>query len=143
MRKWGKAMKPEQSDGLTKIDLELKEVTDIASNRVRTIAGGIVAFSWYAIAGSPEKAPAFVSANSLYIPLILSLLSLFADFLQYGFSWIELHSRRSSIARHQPGIWLASFYRISFAAFVVKVCLVMVSAIWLIVVLSTALYRLR
>ncbi|UFZ06589.1 hypothetical protein LQG66_09945 [Bradyrhizobium ontarionense] len=130
-----------QSDDLSQIDKQLGEITDIASNRARTIAGGIVAFTWYAIAGSPDKSPNLVAPSSLYMPLVLSLLSLFADFLQYGFSWIDYFYRRSRITNHKPVVSL-TFYRMSLLTFVAKICFVIASASWLMTILGRALQRL-
>ena len=77
-----KSQSPTTPDDIKQIDQGLIAVTDMLSNRVRTIAGGTVAFGWYAIVGLHAQNPAIVPAHSLFAPVILSLLSLFADFLQ-------------------------------------------------------------
>ena len=64
------------------IDKRMKETTDLISNRVRTVAGGVAVFAWSFLIGAPSAQSLKVDRASLFGAILLSLLSLLADFLQ-------------------------------------------------------------
>lgn len=127
--------KSEQDEQLKEIDQRLDAVTNLVSNRVRTIAGGVIVFAWSIIVGAPEKIPPIISRNSLLVAIALSLASLIADLLQYAFSWLEYGHRRALFMEHAR-VGGQGLYTIAVLLFISKVILMGLGALWMVVVLG-------
>jgi hypothetical protein len=115
---------------------ELDFLTDLISNRVRTISFGIVAFCWLFILQNITDNNAIMSNKRLLIPVILSILALFADFAQY---WFGFYTTRTLLREIESDLIGEVFYdyrslgfRLRNAMFYSKQILMVSATIWLL-----------
>jgi hypothetical protein len=135
----GMERESEISAEVKEIDQRLDAVTDLMSNRVRTIAGGVAAFGWSIMVGLPDMSPISINRRLLFMPVALSLASLMADLLQYFVIWMEYIYQRSRIGKgYRSGSW-RGLHMTASLLFTAKIILVAVSACWLVTVLGLSL----
>ena len=127
---------PANQAGVEKIDQEIRAITDLASNRVRTIAGGVALFIWSIVITPQNKIAITIEKKQLLMPVLLAIISLLADLLQYAFNYLELYRRRSRILDQLSVEGWPGFYIMSILLFISKVALMTFSAVWLVIVLG-------
>ncbi len=127
--------------------VELNFLSDILSNRVRTISGGILALCWLLILqnlSKPNKLAVF-STTSLLIPSAIAVLALLADFAQYLFGYVTTRSllrkmERANLRRAQYDY--GSFaYRSRMIMFYLKQVLTLVASAWFLLLVSGAIFK--
>jgi hypothetical protein len=131
----------------TKKDLieELNFLTDLISNRVRTISFGILAFCWLFILQNISGQKSIISNKQLMIPVFLAILSLVADFTQYWFGYYTTRSLlRQSENENNDDInydYRSLGYLMRTVMFYAKQLLMALATIWLLVILGSKIFE--
>ncbi|MCH8038975.1 MAG: hypothetical protein IH977_01335 [Nitrospinae bacterium] len=119
---------------------DLNFLTDLISNRVRTISFGVLAFCWLFILQNTSGQSLIASNKQLMIPVSLAILSLIADLAQYWFGYYStrlLLSQSEKVKRDDLSYDYHSFsYLMRTAMFFAKQFLMGVATIWLLVILG-------
>jgi hypothetical protein len=126
-----------------KVAEELNFLSDLMSNRVRTIAGGVLAIAWaLLIEGSGADEDALVPARDLAGPIATAIATLIADLAQYGFGLVlNLGMYRSMQRENVPEMPYDRrhlLYRLRQWMFPTKLALCAVASVWLVVLLARA-----
>jgi len=120
---------------------ELQWVSDRISTQIRTIGLGLIILTWGLIIGQPEIAgpiPASLTKNLLIIGVV-ALGTMFCDFLQYFFAYLN-----SDILRKKMEIkkldeadydYTAATYKLRTFFFWSKQVLLFVACIWFLIVI--------
>lgn len=130
----------------TKKDLidELNYLTDLLSQRSRTLATGVLAFCWLFILQNVTKNndSQLFETSLLLVPVLLAILSLLMDAAQYWFGYLQTRKRLRELEgsnSNEVGFDHASLYfKLRTKSFYAKQLLVLIAVIWLLcmVVLS-------
>jgi hypothetical protein len=127
----------------TKVAEELNFLSDLISNRVRTIAGGVLAIAWaLLIEGRGANGQPLVSAHDLTGPMTAAIATLIADVAQYGFGLV-LNLRMYRYMQRQDLSEMAydprhMLYRLRQWMFQIKLALCAVASFWLVILLARA-----
>ena len=125
---------------------ELNHLSGVLSQRIRVLAGGVLAFCWaFVIEGASGEKEAFLPPGYSLPPMILALVGLVADFLQYWFGYrlnIVLLRRleaeeRGEVAYDRRHI----YYRLREKMFGTKIALVCLAVFFLLLVVSIRLFQ--
>ena len=126
----------------TKKDLidELNFLTDLISNRVRTISVGVLAFCWLFILQNISGQVSIISSKQLMIPVFLTIFSLVADLAQYWFGYYTTRSLlRQSEKENKDDIaydYRSIIYIMRSIMFYAKQFLMALATIWLLVIIG-------
>lgn len=116
---------------------ELNFLSDIISQRCRTISTGIIAFCWLFILQNLTKneSPEVIKTSRLLIPISFAILSLTMDLLQYWIGFIlartQLNQLRKSVASSLVFDEDSFLFKLRSTTFYLKQFFVLVSVIWL------------
>jgi hypothetical protein len=120
---------------------ELNFLTELLSNRIRTISIGILAFCWLFIFNniSGQNTPHLIENQILLVPVFLAISALVADFAQYWFGFVNTRSILRN--KEEKGLdisydYYSLSYRLRTIMFYAKQVLVLAASVWLLVVLG-------
>jgi hypothetical protein len=131
-----------------KVMEELNFLTDVLSNRVRTIAGGVLAFCWaFVVEGSQNPTGAgLVSVWEVITPIGLALFALTFDLSQYMFGYsLNRRMLRELALKKQDSVPYrtdALAYRARGWSFNLKLVCALVAVLWLIGLLGVKMASL-
>jgi hypothetical protein len=125
-----------------KIMEELDFLTDVLSNRVRTIAGGVLAFCWaFVVEGSQVAGGGFIAVQELLTPITLAMLALALDLSQYVFGYsLNRRMLRDLALTEQDSLPYqtdALTYRARRWSFNLKIVCALAATVWLLALLGT------
>ena len=132
--------------GKQELGEELNHLSGVLSERIRVLAGGVLAFCWaFVIEGAPGVKDAFLPPGYYLPPMILAFLGMVADFLQYWFGYrlnIVLLRRleaeeRDEVAYDRRHI----YYRLREKMFGTKIALISLDVLLLLLVVSIRLFQ--
>lgn len=126
---------------------ELDFLSDLISNRVRTISVGILAICWVFILQniSRQEGTSSVPVSALLVPTSLAILALIADFAQYLFGYFNINSARRKMEKN--GLKEVKYdyhsltYRMRIKMFYTKVVLMIGAAVWLLAILARIIFK--
>ena len=116
---------------------ELNYLTDLLSQRSRTLATGVLAFCWLFILQNTtnNKLPIF-ETSTLLVPVIFAILSLLIDAAQYWFGYLQTRKRLQKLEisnSDEIGFDHNSWYfKLRTKAFYIKQVFVLIAVIWLL-----------
>ena len=117
---------------------ELNYLTDLLSNRARTLAAGVIAFCWLFILQNvtKEDTTELFETDLLLIPVALSILSLLVDAVQYWIGYLQTRMRLNELEKsgNEEIVFNhnSMVFRLRILAFYSKQLLVLVAVLWLL-----------
>ncbi len=126
---------------------ELQFLSDRISTQVRTLALGVLALTWGLLIGESDVAKDIASQMKSQLLMIggLSVLVMFADFLQYVFGYINTNDVLKRVEKsnlQEAKFDTSSFsYRLRKWFFLLKQWLTVVLVLWLLLVLIRWFWR--
>ncbi len=121
---------------------DLNFLTELLSNRIRTISIGILAFCWLFIFNniSGQNTPHLIENQILLVPVFLAISALVADFAQYWFGFVNTRSILR-MAEKEKGLdisydYNSLSYRLRTIMFYAKQVFVLAASVWLLAVLG-------
>ena len=121
---------------------ELNFVTDLLSNRSRTLAGGVLAISWVLLLANAtgSEGSGVVDSRAILAPILFALLSLLADLAQYWAGYLFAKRHLIRMERQQKDFaeydYDSSLYKWRAYLFYSKIGLMLTSVVVLLVLLS-------
>lgn len=126
----------------TKKDLidELHYLTDLLSQRSRTLASGVLAFCWLFVLQNTTKDKLYIFENyMLLVPIVFAILSLLLDAAQYWFGFLQtkkrlqqLESSNSDEIGFDQNSW---YFKLRMKSFYIKQIFVLIAVIWLLCII--------